>query len=91
VEYLWYKIIEKYLFIIIIKYFIINLGTHDQGWAERAVFGKIRYMNYDGKKIRFFLLGLNFLEMIINYYLGCKRKFDIERFITKYYAKKSLV
>lgn len=26
-------------------------GTHDQGWAERAVFGKIRYMNYDGKLI----------------------------------------
>uniref|UniRef100_A0A8D3A8L4 Deoxyribodipyrimidine photo-lyase n=1 Tax=Scophthalmus maximus TaxID=52904 RepID=A0A8D3A8L4_SCOMX len=23
-------------------------GIHDQGWAERAVFGKIRYMNYKG-------------------------------------------
>ncbi|XP_047444696.1 CPD photolyase [Mugil cephalus] len=23
-------------------------GVHDQGWAERAVFGKIRYMNYKG-------------------------------------------
>ncbi|KAK0048843.1 deoxyribodipyrimidine photo-lyase [Biomphalaria pfeifferi] len=23
-------------------------GIHDQGWAERAVFGKIRYMNYQG-------------------------------------------
>jgi hypothetical protein len=21
-------------------------GIHDQGWGERAVFGKIRYMNY---------------------------------------------
>lgn len=50
VEYLWYIVIKKYLFIIIIKYFIITIGTHDQGWAERAVFGKIRYMNYDGKK-----------------------------------------
>ncbi|XP_053294973.1 CPD photolyase [Pleuronectes platessa] len=23
-------------------------GIHDQGWAERAIFGKIRYMNYKG-------------------------------------------
>ncbi|XP_037644569.1 CPD photolyase isoform X1 [Sebastes umbrosus] len=23
-------------------------GIHDQGWAERDVFGKIRYMNYNG-------------------------------------------
>lgn len=23
-------------------------GTHDQGWKEREVFGKIRYMNYKG-------------------------------------------
>lgn len=21
-------------------------GIHDQGWGERAIFGKIRYMNY---------------------------------------------
>lgn len=34
-------------------------GIHDQGWAERAVFGKIRYMNYN----------------------GCKRKFDVQRYI----------
>ncbi|KAK9808374.1 hypothetical protein WJX73_008417 [Symbiochloris irregularis] len=25
-------------------------GIHDQGWSERAVFGKIRYMNYNGCK-----------------------------------------
>ena len=24
------------------------MGTHDMGWAERPVFGKIRYMNYNG-------------------------------------------
>lgn len=36
-------------------------GIHDMGWAERPVFGKIRYMNY----------------------AGCKRKFDIERYITR--------
>jgi deoxyribodipyrimidine photo-lyase len=23
-------------------------GLHDQGWKERPVFGKIRYMNYEG-------------------------------------------
>lgn len=40
-------------------------GIHDQGWAERAVFGKIRYMNY----------------------AGCKRKFDINKFIIKYGGK----
>ncbi|CAF0785203.1 unnamed protein product [Adineta steineri] len=28
-------------------------GVHDQGWKERPVFGKIRYMNYDGCKRKF--------------------------------------
>lgn len=28
-------------------------GIHDQGWAERAVFGKIRFMTYDGCKRKF--------------------------------------
>lgn len=28
-------------------------GTHDQGWGERAIFGKIRYMNYEGCKRKF--------------------------------------
>ncbi|KAK8916754.1 Deoxyribodipyrimidine photo-lyase [Platanthera zijinensis] len=28
-------------------------GVHDQGWKERAVFGKIRYMNYAGCKRKF--------------------------------------
>ena len=36
-------------------------GIHDMGWAERPVFGKIRYMNY----------------------AGCKRKFDVEKYITR--------
>ncbi len=34
-------------------------GVHDRAWAEREVFGKIRYMNRN----------------------GCKRKFDIDRYI----------
>ena len=28
-------------------------GLHDQGWTERSVFGKIRYMNYAGCKRKF--------------------------------------
>ncbi|XP_023171500.1 deoxyribodipyrimidine photo-lyase-like isoform X1 [Drosophila hydei] len=28
-------------------------GIHDQGWKERAIFGKIRYMNYQGCKRKF--------------------------------------
>ena len=37
-------------------------GVHDRAWAERNVFGKIRYMSYD----------------------GCKRKFDIEKYILRF-------
>ncbi|CAH0387453.1 unnamed protein product [Bemisia tabaci] len=32
-------------------------GIHDQGWSERAVFGKIRYMNYEGCKRKFDING----------------------------------
>ncbi|XP_073009836.1 deoxyribodipyrimidine photo-lyase [Typha latifolia] len=35
-------------------------GVHDQGWKERPVFGKIRYMNY----------------------AGCKRKFNVDAYIS---------
>ena len=28
-------------------------GVHDQGWRERPVFGKIRYMNFNGCKRKF--------------------------------------
>jgi len=28
-------------------------GVHDQGWGERPIFGKIRYMNYAGCKRKF--------------------------------------
>ncbi len=28
-------------------------GVHDRAWSERAVFGKIRYMNYNGCKRKF--------------------------------------
>ena len=38
------------------------MGVHDMGWKERPIFGKIRYMNYE----------------------GCKRKFKVATFVTKY-------
>uniref|UniRef100_A0A0A1XCX0 Deoxyribodipyrimidine photo-lyase n=1 Tax=Zeugodacus cucurbitae TaxID=28588 RepID=A0A0A1XCX0_ZEUCU len=28
-------------------------GVHDQGWAERPIFGKVRYMNYKGCQRKF--------------------------------------
>jgi len=36
-------------------------GVHDRAWGEREIFGKVRYMSYD----------------------GCKRKFDIEKYIQR--------
>ena len=29
------------------------MGVHDMGWAERPIFGKIRFMNYEGCKRKF--------------------------------------
>ena len=29
------------------------MGTHDMGWTERPIFGKIRFMNYNGCKRKF--------------------------------------
>lgn len=28
-------------------------GIHDMGWKEREIFGKIRFMNYEGCKRKF--------------------------------------
>jgi deoxyribodipyrimidine photo-lyase len=36
-------------------------GVHDRAWGQRSVFGKIRYMSYN----------------------GCKRKFDVEKYIQR--------
>lgn len=36
-------------------------GIHDRAWTDRKIFGKIRYMNYN----------------------GCKRKFNVEKYIEK--------
>jgi deoxyribodipyrimidine photo-lyase len=37
-------------------------GVHDRAWFEREIYGKVRYMNYN----------------------GCKRKFDVQQYISKY-------
>ncbi len=37
-------------------------GVHDRAWAEREIFGKVRYMSYS----------------------GCKRKFDVEEYISRH-------
>lgn len=51
---------EIFILFRIILPFLINTGCmwsicgiHDQGWKERDIFGKIRYMNYDGCKRKF--------------------------------------
>ena len=33
------------------------MGVHDMGWKERPVFGKIRFMNYNGCKRKFDVKG----------------------------------
>ena len=40
-------------------------GIHDRAWFERPVFGKIRFMNYN----------------------GCKRKFNVKKYIEMYRPK----
>ena len=37
-------------------------GIHDRAWSERPVFGKIRYMNYNGCKRKFNVDG--YIKMI---------------------------
>ncbi|XP_071547308.1 deoxyribodipyrimidine photo-lyase-like isoform X2 [Panulirus ornatus] len=45
-------------------------GIHDQGWGERPIFGKIRYMNYDGCKRKFKI------DSYIAQYGGKKHKYS---------------
>ncbi|XP_042055679.1 deoxyribodipyrimidine photo-lyase-like isoform X1 [Salvia splendens] len=47
-------------------------GVHDQGWRERAVFGKIRYMNYAGCKRKFDVEGyIAYIKRIVG---ECKKR-----------------
>ncbi|GAX72643.1 hypothetical protein CEUSTIGMA_g99.t1 [Chlamydomonas eustigma] len=44
------------------------VGIHDMGWTERAIFGKIRYMNYAGCKRKFKI------EAYVAYVNSCIKK-----------------
>ena len=57
-------------------------GIHDQGWAERAVFGKIRYMNYQGCKRKFDVVQFE------RRYASKKRKGSFEELCEKSKRKK---
>lgn len=59
-------------------------GIHDQGWGERPVFGKIRYMNYEGCKRKF-----NIAAFIARYggKVHSKNSTTLDKFISK--SKKS--
>ncbi|KAI3468866.1 hypothetical protein Pfo_025529 [Paulownia fortunei] len=47
-------------------------GVHDQGWQERPVFGKIRYMNYAGCKRKFDVDGyIAYIKRIVG---KCKKR-----------------
>ncbi|KAL3834873.1 hypothetical protein ACJIZ3_009609 [Penstemon smallii] len=47
-------------------------GVHDQGWRERSVFGKIRYMNYAGCKRKFDVDGyIAYVKRIVG---ECKKR-----------------
>ncbi|KAK9103582.1 hypothetical protein Sjap_020836 [Stephania japonica] len=47
-------------------------GVHDQGWRERPVFGKIRYMNYEGCKRKFDVDGyIAYAKRLVN---GSKKR-----------------
>jgi hypothetical protein len=44
---------SHFLFLFIGTFSFLRCGIHDQGWRERSIFGKIRYMNYEGCKRKF--------------------------------------
>jgi len=48
-------------------------GTHDQGWSERAVFGKIRYMNHGGLLRKFKKEGM---DSYISFSRGEYKKYE---------------
>jgi deoxyribodipyrimidine photo-lyase len=47
-------------------------GVHDMGWKERPIFGKIRYMNYDGCKRKFNIVG--YQQKIARLVLSLKKR-----------------
>lgn len=61
-------------------------GVHDQGWQERLIFGKIRYMNYAGCKRKFDVDGyIAYVKRIV----GENKKRKAEQLLAE--TKKRLV
>lgn len=54
-------------------------GVHDQGWAERPVFGKIRYMNYNGEWVSAEALSRRNSANCVH--VGCRTKFAVDKYI----------
>ncbi|GFH13538.1 uncharacterized protein HaLaN_09438, partial [Haematococcus lacustris] len=51
------------------------VGIHDQGWGERAIFGKIRYMNYAGCKRKFDIPGyVSYVNRAVKAELNARQK-----------------
>jgi deoxyribodipyrimidine photo-lyase len=59
-------------------------GIHDMGWAERPVFGKIRFMNYAGWCVVVHpCVRVLWRLLTACVYVRSKRKFDIEAYINR--------
>jgi len=56
-------------------------GIHDMGWAERPVFGKIRYMNFACAPSAFRRRCMRASRALAR--SGAKRKFDVEAYINR--------
>lgn len=39
--------VHTFIFLVDLNCSVLG-GTHDMGWKERPIFGKVRYMNYQG-------------------------------------------
>ena len=87
-----------------VYFFATTGGIHDQGWGERPIFGKIRFMNYQvlfplhqliecipplfalpvGAAIGELVNLVNSLSLFHLSLQGCKRKFDVQKFVSRY-------
>jgi hypothetical protein len=54
-----------------------------QGWGERPVFGKIRYMNYKVTLVAQTAKQSTAKQMLV-YEQGCQRKFNVKQFVERY-------
>mmetsp|Transcript_14929 Transcript_14929/g.16886 ORF Transcript_14929/g.16886 Transcript_14929/m.16886 type:complete len:527 (-) Transcript_14929:227-1807(-) len=64
------------------------MGIHDQGWREREVFGKIRYMNFAGCKRKFDVQGF-IDDSMARYKNGKAKKYEVSKPGSKFDRKKT--